>query len=165
MDFNSDKINEKIFLYYQDNNQYISGVEGCADPHEFPSNITDMEDMFLTNQNNNIENFVSACDCNCGNNTILPTNTIAVSLGYKCYSSDSKNSCIKHKKYSTGARCGNCALFQGKQNDKSANCPIIRGKVCSGGWCTAYVKRGAALKTDYKKNIYIQKIAKVYGRI
>lgn len=37
--------------------------------------------------------------------------------------------------------CGNCALYQGKTGDDTANCPLFAGKqVAAKGWCSAWAE-------------------------
>jgi len=48
----------------------------------------------------------------------------------------------KFPKFVAGQNCTNCALFQGKPNDKAGGCPLFAGKQVAGaGWCSAWVKK------------------------
>ncbi len=48
----------------------------------------------------------------------------------------------KYPKFVPSQNCTNCALFQGKANDKTGGCPLFAGKQVAGpGWCSAYAKK------------------------
>jgi High potential iron-sulfur protein len=65
----------------------------------------------------------------------------AINLGYKADATTVDKA--KQAKYVSGQKCGNCALYQGKESDASALCPLFGGKKVSGkGWCAQYVKKG-----------------------
>ncbi len=64
----------------------------------------------------------------------------AMGLGY--HADASKIDKAKQPKYSSGQKCENCALYQGKAGDAAAGCPLFPGKqVSNKGWCTAYAKK------------------------
>ncbi len=64
----------------------------------------------------------------------------AVALGY--VADASKVDKAKFPKYAAGQHCGNCQLFQGKESDGSAPCPIFAGKkVAETGWCNSWVTK------------------------
>ncbi len=67
-------------------------------------------------------------------------NAQAVALGYVA---DAKRVDVKKfPKYAAGQVCSNCALYQGKPAEKSANCPLFAGKQVAGpGWCSAWAKK------------------------
>ena len=64
----------------------------------------------------------------------------AAALGYV---SDAKRTdAKKYPKYADGQHCANCALFQGKADDKSGGCALFAGKqVAAAGWCSAWSKK------------------------
>lgn len=65
----------------------------------------------------------------------------AAALGYVAEATrvDTK----KFPKFAAGQNCTNCALYQGKPNDKAAGCPLFAGKQVAGaGWCSAWAKKG-----------------------
>ena len=63
----------------------------------------------------------------------------AVALGYVA---DAKRvDTKKYPKFAPGQHCGNCALYQGKADDKAGPCPLFAGKqVAAAGWCSAWAK-------------------------
>jgi hypothetical protein len=65
----------------------------------------------------------------------------AVALGY--VSDATKADKAKYKNYAAGQHCGNCALYQGKDTDPQAACPLFAGKqVLNKAWCSAWAKKG-----------------------
>jgi hypothetical protein len=70
------------------------------------------------------------------------TDPAAAALGYKADAS--KVDKAKSPTYAAGAKCGSCALYQGKATDATAPCAAFGGKlVSSAGWCSAYAKKPA----------------------
>ena len=64
----------------------------------------------------------------------------AVALGY--VSDATKADKAKYKTYAAGQHCGNCALYQGKEADPAAPCPLFAGKqVLNKAWCSAWAKK------------------------
>ena len=70
-----------------------------------------------------------------------PKDPQAAGLGYQA---DAKKvDAKKYPKYAAGQHCGNCALFQGKADDKAGKCPLFAGKqVATTGWCSAWAAKG-----------------------
>jgi High potential iron-sulfur protein len=64
----------------------------------------------------------------------------AVALGYKA--DGTKTDKVKYPKYAATQNCSNCALYQGKAEDKAGACPLFAGKqVAAKGWCSAWAKK------------------------
>lgn len=64
----------------------------------------------------------------------------AVSLGY--VHDTTKADAKKFPKHTNDQKCVNCALFQGKQGDSWAGCPLFGAKQVSAvGWCSAWAKK------------------------
>jgi anaerobic selenocysteine-containing dehydrogenase len=64
----------------------------------------------------------------------------AKALGY--FVDATKTDKAKYPKYAAGQACSNCALYQGKADDKAAVCPLFAGKQVSGkAWCSAWAKK------------------------
>lgn len=59
------------------------------------------------------------------------------------YVADAKRVDVKKfPKFVAGQHCANCALYQGKPEDKAAACPLFGAKQVAGaGWCSAWVKK------------------------
>ncbi|GAC1526648.1 MAG: high-potential iron-sulfur protein [Ramlibacter sp.] len=64
----------------------------------------------------------------------------AAALGYV---NDAKRAdAKKYPQHADGQHCANCALFQGKADDKSGGCALFAGKqVAAAGWCSAWSKK------------------------
>lgn len=70
-----------------------------------------------------------------------PADPQATTLGYTPDSD--KVPAAFAQKHAPGARCGNCALFQGKAADTPGPCPLFGGKtVQANGWCSSWVAKG-----------------------
>jgi hypothetical protein len=64
----------------------------------------------------------------------------AKALGY--FADATKTDKTKYPKYAAGQLCNNCALYQGKADDKAAGCPLFAGKQVAGkAWCSAWAKK------------------------
>jgi High potential iron-sulfur protein len=64
----------------------------------------------------------------------------AKALGY--FVDATKTDKVKYAKYAAGQACNNCALYQGKADDKAAGCPLFAGKqVSAKAWCSAWAKK------------------------
>ncbi len=64
----------------------------------------------------------------------------AVALGY--VADGKKVDTKKYPKFAASQNCANCALYQGKANDKAGGCPLFAGKqVTAAGWCSAWAKK------------------------
>jgi High potential iron-sulfur protein len=64
----------------------------------------------------------------------------AVALGY--VADAKKVDTKKYPKFAASQNCANCALYQGKPNDKAGGCPLFAGKqVTAAGWCSAWAKK------------------------
>ena len=64
----------------------------------------------------------------------------AAALGYVA---DAKRVDVKKfPKFVAGQHCANCALYKGKDTDKTAACALFPGKLVAGpGWCSAWAKK------------------------
>ncbi len=68
------------------------------------------------------------------------TDAQAKALGY--FALATKTDKTKFPKYAAGQVCTNCALYQGKEKDAAAACPLFAGKWVAGkGWCSAWAKK------------------------
>jgi anaerobic selenocysteine-containing dehydrogenase len=68
------------------------------------------------------------------------TDPAAAALSYKADAT--KVDKAKAPTYAAGAKCANCALYQGKPTDAQAPCAAFGGKLVAGpGWCAAYAKK------------------------
>jgi High potential iron-sulfur protein len=71
---------------------------------------------------------------------LAETDAQAKALGYVALGT--KTDKTKYPKYAPEQLCSNCALYQGKADDKMAGCPLFAGKqVAAKGWCSAWVKK------------------------
>jgi hypothetical protein len=71
---------------------------------------------------------------------VAETDPQAKALGY--FANATKTDKVKYPKYAAGQVCSNCALYQGKPEDKAAGCPLFAGKQVSGkAWCSAWAKK------------------------
>ena len=64
----------------------------------------------------------------------------AKALGY--FAVATKTDKTKYPKYAADQNCSNCALYQGKDSDAAAACPLFAGKQVAGkAWCSAWAKK------------------------
>jgi High potential iron-sulfur protein len=71
---------------------------------------------------------------------LVETDAQAKALGYLAVGT--KTDKTKYPKYAAEQQCSNCALYQGKPDDKAGGCPLFAGKqVAAKGWCSAWVKK------------------------
>jgi hypothetical protein len=71
---------------------------------------------------------------------LAETDAQAKALGYLALGT--KTDKTKYPKYAVEQLCSNCALYQGKADDKAGGCPLFAGKqVAAKGWCSAWVKK------------------------
>jgi hypothetical protein len=71
---------------------------------------------------------------------LAETDAQAKALGYLAVGT--KTDKTKYPKYAAEQQCSNCALYQGKPDDKAGGCPLFAGKqVAAKGWCSAWVKK------------------------
>jgi hypothetical protein len=81
------------------------------------------------------------CNVAMGQPTLNENSPKALSLRYK--TDATTVNAVKFPRYSSGQRCGNCALFQGKAGDVSGRCSLVVGdQVSAFGWCDSYVRKG-----------------------
>lgn len=66
----------------------------------------------------------------------------ATSLGYR--EDSNKVDGAKYQRHAASQKCANCTLYQGKEADPAAACPLFAGKQVRGtGWCSAYSARSS----------------------
>ena len=72
---------------------------------------------------------------------LAPTDPQAAALGYTPDATKIRPAFAA--RHAAGARCGDCALFQGKSGDAPGPCPLFGGKLVQGtGWCSSWVAKG-----------------------